>query len=111
MPALIRPKIAVTVSIIANFLCAPREQNDCRAAQSKGFRRKKLKSNPTDDFLQQVGPVWGSGSRKVGGRATATVDSPPRKFSPFPPCSRRGMLIRWCGSGRIGDVSRPNTSK
>lgn len=38
MPALTRPKIAVTVSTIANIHLARFRQNDCRAAQSKEFQ-------------------------------------------------------------------------
>src|SRR5258708_16933758 len=41
MPALIRPRKAVTVSIIASFRSAPcLGQNDPGVAQSKGFHRK-----------------------------------------------------------------------
>jgi uncharacterized coiled-coil protein SlyX len=40
MPALIRPKKAVTVSIIANVHWPRLRQNDCRVAQSKEFRGK-----------------------------------------------------------------------
>jgi len=55
MPALVRAKNTVTVSIIINFLVRAPHANVTtgHAAQSKGFRSGKRQSDPTDDFEQQ----------------------------------------------------------
>ena len=55
MPALVRAKNTVTVSIIINFLVRAPHANVTtgHAAQSKGFRSGKRQSDPTDDFGQQ----------------------------------------------------------
>src|SRR6266851_8566427 len=55
MPALTRPKNAVTVSIIAKIPCAPRPgQNDMRPRTVKRIPRPDRKSDPTDALLQQI---------------------------------------------------------
>src|SRR5260370_33937321 len=55
MPALTRPKNAVTVSIIAKIPCAPGpDRTTCDRAQSKGFRAQIEKTDPTDALLQQI---------------------------------------------------------
>jgi len=55
MPALVRAKNTVTVSIIALVLVrAPHaDVTPGNAAQSKGFLSEKRQSGPTDDFEQQ----------------------------------------------------------
>ena len=65
MPALVRAKNTVTVSIIALVLVrAPHaDVTPGNAAQSKGFLSEKRQSGPTDDFEQQR-PV----SARAGGR-------------------------------------------
>jgi hypothetical protein len=53
MLALMKPKNAVTVSIIATVLGSPwSTETTCEAAQSKGFRAVFENRNPTDDLEQ-----------------------------------------------------------
>jgi hypothetical protein len=50
-----QPITAVTVSIIAQILCAPaRAQNDSIVAQSKRFTGRNRRSVVSDDLLQQI---------------------------------------------------------
>jgi hypothetical protein len=57
IPAPTRPINAVTISIIANILCEPREnQTTWHPAQSKGFPEAKSESEWTEDSAQQHVP-------------------------------------------------------
>jgi len=57
IPAPTRPINAVTISIIANILCEPREnQTTWHPAQSKGFPNAELESEWTEDSAQQHVP-------------------------------------------------------
>jgi hypothetical protein len=57
IPAPTRPINAVTISIIANILCEPREnKTTLHPAQSKGFPEAKLESEWTEDSAQQHVP-------------------------------------------------------
>jgi hypothetical protein len=99
IPALNRPKNAVTVSIIANILCAPKaNRTTCPAAQSKEFLAKP------ENLTRLM--IWRN-SRKLWARAlprNGTVRQSNQSFttpslSPFPPRSHCGIFIRCCGSG------------
>ncbi len=64
IPAPTRPINAVTVSIIANILCEPRENKTTwHPAQSKGFRKTKSESRWTEDSAQQDVPNQSNESR------------------------------------------------
>lgn len=65
IPAPTRPINAVTISIIANILCEPREnQTTWHPAQSKGFPDAKPESEWTEDFAQQHVP-YESNNRRI----------------------------------------------
>jgi hypothetical protein len=65
IPAPIRPINAVTISIIANILCEPREnQTTWHPAQSKGFPNAKPESESTEDSAQQHVP-YESNNRRI----------------------------------------------
>jgi hypothetical protein len=80
MPALVRAKNTVTVSIIANVLVRAPHANVTtgHAAQSKGFLSGKRQSNPTDDFEQQRrkrrANMQSSGSEHADRRTNAHLD-------------------------------------
>ena len=67
MPALVRAKNTVTVSIIALVLVrAPHaDVTPGNAAQSKGFLSEKRQSGPTDDFEQQHRVSARAGGRRL----------------------------------------------
>jgi hypothetical protein len=103
MPALIRPKTAVTVSIIANFLCAPPPTERLLRCTVKRIPSRKRKSNPTDDFVQQMSPDWGAGSRKSGARPSQPLIHHPTALpisAVFAPRYVNTLMRKWAHRGR-----------
>jgi len=101
MPAPTRPITAVTISNIANILCAPHEQNDAQARTVKRISWRR----------GAIGADWGFGATecaKTGQAKVAIVTQKQRlsnhrdtgaKPTPFPPCSPCGifsfLMQRW----------------
>jgi hypothetical protein len=92
MPALTKPKIAVTVSIIANSRWPRLRQNDRRVAQSKEFpwpiedrTRLRIRCNRFARKRARQGATTAQ-VRRIPGilrPAKATIDSPPRRSPHF----------------------------
>ena len=111
IPALITPKNAVTVSIIASLPVAARGGENARAGRTvKRIPCPNRKSAPTDDLMQQVVQPASSKRRQPGlpQRLAATIDSLRRRsphFRRVPPavCSyvNAEMIC-------IGDVGSPS---
>jgi len=138
MPALVRAKNTVTVSIIINFLVRAPHANVTtgHAAQSKGFRSGKRQSDPTDDFGQQrrapgqKTPLKGHADRCPGNRrgrpwsrpAGASVSAgSQRSVGPHLSCRQGGCLIAnsrhglrtcldRCSGWRVA-IAKPNFSE
>jgi len=95
MLALMKPKNAVTVSIIATVLSAPvRDRNDTRGRTVKRISNRLPKSDPTDDSEQHRG----SGTEVKAGYFGCSV------FGRAASCARAAIIASYSGVPRRGGV-------
>jgi hypothetical protein len=108
IPALTRPITAVTVSIIANFPCAPaRRRERPQPCTVKKIQLSESKIRPSDDLMQQIvrkrdsGAVDRANWPVIRRGAQTRIDSPPWRSPHF---RRDRVAVSSCSGAEVGRI-------